>query len=438
PGHSPATKNPSNLTNADAAFLFKIPAKFDAELTAGTKVTFTNAEDEAAECLFVGKSRIDGYPIFRLTESFMTGGINLSEVFDGSEITVTGATLKSGAKVGFPSMVSTLEDHIQGFVGAGEHDDAAWTGNWVDGTELYEPMDRATGETMYPRPLNLQVFTKFVQVGTYKVSIAVTQEQIQDLNKQWGIDVIDMIENAAINEVSQSINKHITSRLFAMGWKNHIQAMESEGINLNLDVTKRAGGAGLGTSPAFAYASDNGTIVKESMAMQGVNYGPSDVSSPLVNQDVIIKAIMAQFIVAGNVIMQRGRRGPANFAVMNAKLAGALQSNTQYSFSPIENTISQGNGQLYPLGTIAGITIYVDPNMKFDDTRILVGRKGNVEEPGVVFCPYLLSESVKLISEGTAAPKVIISSRYALVDAGFHPETQYLTMYVKTSAGALI
>jgi hypothetical protein len=39
--------------------------------------------------------------------------------------------------------------------------------------------------------------------------------------------------------------------------------------------------------------------------------------------------------------------------------------------------------------------------------------------------PYLMAESVQAIVEGTMAPKVAVKSRYALVEAGFHPETQY-------------
>ena len=87
---------------------------------------------------------------------------------------------------------------------------------------------------------------------------------------------------------------------------------------------------------------------------------------------------------------------------------------------------------------MAGMTIYVDPNMLNSDTRVLVGRKGATDEPGTVFCPYLMAESVKLITEGTGAPKVIIKSRYALVDAGFHPETQYITLYFQTNSGSVI
>jgi hypothetical protein len=77
------------------------------------------------------------------------------------------------------------------------------------------------------------------------------------------------------------------------------------------------------------------------------------------------------------------------------------------------------------------MTVYVDPLMATYDTRVLVGRKGDKQEPGVVMCPYVMAESVRLIAEHTAAPKVIIKSRYALVDLGFYPELNYVTFYVK-------
>lgn len=412
------------------------------KLVAGDKVAFKGTE-VTLYCAYVGKSRIDGYPIFRRLKFADADGVqvesSLAEVFDATaiELVAIGADGAEGAALGatsnFPQMVSTLEDQIQGFTGSGEGDTDAWSGTWIDGTQLYEPMERGVGEMTYARPLGLQVFTKMVQVGTYQVSVSVTQEQIQDLNSQWGIDVVAMVENAGINEISQSINKHITSRLFGMGWKNHISADRAEGINLNLDVTSTASGA---KTLAYAYAEE-GDVKKIAMDYKTINFGPATVAT-LSNQDVVIKSIMTQILAAGNVITQRGRRGPANFVVTNVKLATALQSNSQYSFSPIENTFTQSNGSIYPVGTIAGMTVYVDPNMAYHDTRVLVGRKGAADEPGVVFCPYLMAESVKLITEGTAAPKVIIKSRYALVDAGFHPETMYLTFAVKTSEGAII
>ncbi|MGL5692133.1 MAG: hypothetical protein ACRDD8_15135 [Bacteroidales bacterium] len=444
PKHNP--KMGASLMESPMLFSIKVDpvtgvgARSFGTLVAGDVVYFIG-DTVKLHTKYVGKGRIDGYPIFRLIEFVdATSGAKidstLSVVF--SKLGVEASTDLEGTDViatslNYPSMVSTLEDQVQGFVGSGADDKDPWSGTWVNGTELYEPMERGTGEMTYARPLGLQVYTKMVQVGTYQVAVNVTQEQIQDLNSQWGIDVISMVENAGINEISQSINKHITSRLFAMGWKNHIGAERAEDINLNLDVTSTSSGA---KTLAYAYSEDGKTI-KAAMDYEPITFGPTTTAS-LSNQDVVIKAIMAQVLAAGNVITQRGRRGPANFIITNSKLATAFQSNSQYAFSPIENTFTQSNGSLYPVGTIAGMTVYVDPNMSYHDTRVLVGRKGAADEPGVIFCPYLMAESVKLITEGTASPKVIIKSRYALVDAGYHPETMYLTFAVKTSGGAII
>ena len=446
PAYSPDSANPTQFgayNPATGAYVaphaFKVnvddASGIMSDISIGLTVTFyDDSSTNSVTATYIGKSRVDGYPLFK-TGTF-SGGTNLADVFDGSAWVISLA--KRGYIHAYPTLISTLEDQVQGFAGAGAYDADNWGGTFVDGTQLYEPMERGVGELVYPRALGLQLFTKFVQVGTYQVSVSVTQEQIQDLNKQWGIDVIAMVENAGINEISQSINKHILSRAFGLGWKNHIQAYAAEQINLNL----RTDASIAGTTPAYAYPDANvagtGTTKTAGMILPGYRIVPTTMSQAFENQDTVIKRLMALIMTAGNVVMQRGRRGPANFIVTNLKIASLLQSNAQYAFSPVANTFNQTNGSLYPLGTLAGMTLYVDPNMIYEDTRVLVGRKGSSDEPGVVFCPYLMAESVKLITEGTGAPKVIIKSRYALVDAGWHPQTQYLTLYFYTSPGALI
>lgn len=429
----------TGLQEAPHAFKIALSAAAKALINdvVGTAVTFGASTADASAgtgnsltATYIGKSRIDGYAMFK-SGTFSTADDNLADIFDGSASIDVGVDQED--VVTYPTLISTLEDQVQGFAGAGANDTDDWAGTFVDGTDLYEPMERGVGENQYPKALGLQVFTKFVQVGTFQVSVSVTQEQIQDLNKQWGIDVIAMVENAGINEISQSINKHILSRAFGLGWKNHIAANDVENINLNLAVDTSVAGL----TAAYAYANE-GVVNSAQMVLPGFGLYPAAATQGFENQDTVIKRIMALTLAAGNVVMQRGRRGPANFIVTNIKIATALQTNSQYAFSPFANTFNQNNGSLYPLGTIAGMTVYIDPNMKYEDTRVLVGRKGAADEPGIVFCPYLMAESVKLITEGTGAPKVIIKSRYALVDAGWHPETQYLTLFIKTNAGALI
>ena len=389
-------------------------------------MTLKNASNNAEmRVQFIGLARLNANPMFKVHPE--DKNVALGKIFGAGaslEVTVGKVTFTLRR----PRLISALEDQILGFTGSGKYDSDRWSGTYMDPKHLYEPMDRGTGEMQYPRQMSLSVFTKYVTVGTQSIAVAVTQEQVQDLQKQWGIDVIKLVENAAINELSQSINKHILSRLFALGWKNHVQAYEAEGINLNLDMTQAYNPAVDPEEVEFATYDDEGREVLMSMPVPGyTKYG----TGAFENADTMFKKIYVNLLAAGNMIMQRGRRGPANFVVANWKIATMLQSNAQYSISPIANTINQNNGSLYPAGNVAGMTLYVDPMMHTQDTRILVGRKGDKDEPGVAFCPYILAESVKMISEHTAAPKVVVKSRYNLVDLGWYPQLNYVTFYIK-------
>ena len=441
PSYHGATANPkigTKLgTEVDPAYsLYEAPHAFRCKITEdASKAEYIQAMKDAStgfkigagtveagtaiNVMFIGLSRISADPMFKVLAD--SKNVALGTVFTANaevEVTVGGKTFTLSK----PRLISALEDQVQGFTGAGKYDSDNWTGTFQNDEHLYEPMDRATGEMQYPRQMSLKVFTKFVSVGTQSVAVAVTQEQVQDLQKQWGIDVLKLVENAAINELSQSINKHILSRLFALGWRNHVEAYQSEGINLNISLTGAAT-----TKTCVTYFDDVANEQQITMPVPAIqNYGNFE------NSDTVFKKVGVNLLAAGNMIMNRGRRGPGNFIVTNWKVATMLQSNAQYSFSPLVNTLDQKNGSLYPTGTIAGMTLYVDPLMATYDTRVLVGRKGDKQEPGVVFCPYIMAESVRLIAEHTAAPKVIVKSRYALVDVGFYPELNYVTFYVNT------
>lgn len=416
--------NPAKVIGgaANNGSLYDMPEAFVVTATdreAAKAVTeFKGAGEDAkvVKVQYVGRSRVDANPIYRVVKEGTTAA-SLLEVFG-----VDGKAVDGYSR---PRLVSMLENHILGYAGAGKQDADAWSATWVDGKSVYEPMDRATGESQYPRQLSLEMFTKFVGVSTVQVAVSCTQDMVHDLNKQWGVDVMKLLENAGVNEISQTLNKHILSRLFALGWKNHVKAELAEGINLNLNLAD-----GAADPVEFALYDEDGSRLESMSVPARVDYGQFH------NQDTEFKRVFSNILAAGNVIAQRGRRGAANFVVTNLKVATMLQTNAQYGFSPIANTINQTNGNLYPVGTVAGMTIYVDPNMAYDDTRVLVGRKGDKEEPGLHFCPYLLADKVSTIAEATMSPKMWIRSRYALVDVGFFPETQYLTFWVETPKGS--
>jgi len=475
-GRDPLTTPPGTAIGSknEKALLFKV-SRNGLSSTINTALSGANAGDvfvidgvavdAQLAVAFVGKSRIDGGWIFRVLgeTTGATGTINgtyalwpaqpqtiaLADALDGAadlySATLTGSVISAAAAVGaagaFASsaeLVKALEDHIAGFTGAGPDDDTAYFGNSTNGTTPYEPMRRGVGETSYYRTMGLQAFTKFVEAETFQVAAQVTTEQIQDLNRQYGIDVVSMVENQLVNEVSQSINKHILSRAFALGWQNHVNffLVESKDLNQSFDLTTTTAYAAVAAgSPGYIGQLDTNTPWPA-----GGNIPQAQVfgTTGFENLGTIQRRIQSRVLAAGNIIAQRGRRGPANFVVTNLQIATALQDSAQFTFYPMANTVNQNNGALYPLGTLAGMTIYVDPNMDYNDTRVLVGRKGADEEPGLKFMPYLMAESIQTIAEGTMSPKIAIKSRYALAEAGFHPETQYFTMYFHTGAANII
>jgi hypothetical protein len=396
--------------------------------TAGTFTVGATASISSTLLLtFVGLSRIDGFPIFQITG--LASGANVASYFTSNPVQVVTGTGGSGFytqnSAGTAQLVKALEDHIQGYSGAGFNNDQAFQGPYVDGTKTYNPMLRGVAESTYYNSMGLSTFTKFVEAETFQVAASVTTEQIQDLNKQFGIDVISMIENALVNEVSQAINKHILSRAFALGWSNHTQFLSVENQNLNLNLVI---GGGAGTTAAYVKKDDT----TASMAIPG---GPA--SGGYENLSTLQRRLFSRILAAANVVANRGRRGPANFIVTNAAVASALQDISQFTFAPFSNTLTQNNGTLYPVGSLAGMTVYVDQNMSYSDTRVCIGRKGGDDEPGIKFMPYMMAESIQTISEGTMSPKIAVKSRYALVEAGFLPETMYLTFYVNVPAGGL-
>ncbi len=398
---------------------------------------------KAVKMTFIGRSRIDGYTIFKVVATYNVSNatgpvvtaddtITIANVFDGSAAIVNDnagvpedTTTQMVAVTASASLVHALEDHVDGFSGAGAFDTASYSGPFsnTDGY-LAGPMNRGTGESTYYRTMGLQTYTKFVEAETYQVAANITTEQIQDLGKQWGVDVIAMVNNALTNELSQSINKHILSRAFALGWSNNFEFLAAEGTNLNLNLDS--------TNPSVSQAhyGKEGT----SLTIAGGSY--SDFGG-FENQSTLQRRIYSRLLAAANVISNRGRRGPANFVVVGPQLATAIQDISQFQFAPFANTITQNNGSLYPVGTLAGMTVYVDQNMAWGDLRVCVGRKGGDEEPGIKFMPYMMAESIQTIAEQTMAPKIAVKSRYALVEAGQFPQTLYFTFKVILPTGGI-
>ena len=372
---------------------------------------------------YVGPSRLDGNAIFHV-KGTLTGGQTLLQVVNGTTAIYQSAAVKV-------ELVKALEDHITGFSGN------ALASSTYTGFDINDPYSRNDGEGTMDNIMNLSLFNKSVEAKTFQVAAAVTREQVQDL-KQFGVDAVSQVESVLINELTQSINKNILDRLFYLGERNHEAVERTQGTNffLNLGGTALTLSNGAGCNPATNFGA-----YLQSTTLNNLTIAATEVAnSASENLHTRQRKIMSKILAIANLIAIRGRRGPATFVVTNGQVCSALQDVAGFVPAPMANTINQMSGSLYPIGTLAGLAIYNDPNRAWNDTRFLVGRKGDGNSPGLVFMPYLMAESVQTIAEGTMAPKVAVKSRYALVEAGFHPETMYLTSGVNLAAelGSLV
>jgi hypothetical protein len=375
--------------------------------TSGTyTVDYSVVEPDKAGWLeFLGFSRVDGKPMYRTFRQMAAGSNVANFEYIATRNTFVAGTdssldqiISGGTTISAVTaleLVSTMEDQLPGF-----------SANW----NLNAPMDRLQDENTYPGIIAPDVFSKSVQVGDIEISSTLKRTQIEDIKAATGMDIVQKLESVLINELTQTISKQIVLKIQELGEKNkasHTAPKDAVGNSkFDFDVD--------------AYTNVTGS------APGGETYHS------------IQRKLVAKINNASNFIATDGRVGPAQYLVTNGNIASILQDVAGYTINPANMSKMNTNGQLYPMGNIGNISIYVDPYMLWDDNRIFLGRKNSVEQPGLVFVPYLMAQSISLISEATWAPRMLIRSRYTIADIGFFPWKQFMAIKVTDNNGVLI
>ena len=376
----------------------------------------------AFEGEFVGFSRIDNSVIAKVV-TCGDENTSIADAFAEAESAVVGGKTYAAEKGSLRAdLVAAAADHVQGFT------------NFFDGGD--EPMTRAQNETGVGNTIGARMFTKMVQMGSYEVTGSVTRQQLQDM-PLYGVDVVGKILEQMQNQISQAINNRILDRVFKLGVTNAKVQKEYQGVDLNLffGPSTKSVKALKDFRGADKYVDING----KNVAADWGNVMNATQNTSAENFTTHQRRIMSRLLAATNLIANVSRFGRANWAVCSTATLSALQDCAGFVVAPMVNTLTQdGSNSLYFAGSIAGLNIYVDPYMKWDDGRICVGRKSDGNTPGVVFMPYILADTVQIVAEGTMAPKMLVNSRFAIVDAGFHPEQNYYTFMVDADGAYLI
>ena len=381
------------------------------------------------EGTFIALGRMDACPLVKVVKctdentSIREEFAEATKVEIGSHtITLEAADADAGtaAQTVEADFVQTSVDLVDGFA------------NFFDGSK--NSMTRAQNETGTGNVIGLRLFSKWIQMGAYEVTGTVTRQQLQDL-PLYGVDAVGKIMEQLQNEITQHINQRILERVFALGVTNALQQKARQGVDLNLWMGKTGDVDFQVAYPGVPHFTD---IYGRDHKTTWGNVKNSEVNTSAENLATRQRRIMSKLLAAANLIQLVGRRGRPTWVVTNGQVATALQDVSGYVVAPMLNTMSQNNTQnLYHAGTVAGLQIYVDPYMDWNDCRICVGRKGDGNSPGVIFMPYILADTVQITAEGTMAPKMLVNSRYAIAEAGFYPELQYLTFCVGSEFGII-
>ena len=380
--------------------------------TISTTLNATASKQGVVE--FLGFSRIDGFPIFkayRQANTAHTANTSATSVFsfDQSRNTFSGVSsminqISGVAGIGMSQsftsieLVSALEDHIPGFSSNFlSQGGTGFTGNY--------PMDRDQDDNSYSGVIGPKISSKSVAVGTIEVSSALRRTEIEDIKANTGMDIVQKMESILVNELSQTISKQIVAKIFELG-------------DLNRTTAPLYSGAAAFTGVSSPTIFDLDT----SYVTAGGGIGGETTHA-------VQRKLITKIAHASNYIATEGRVGPAQYLITNGGLAAALSDVSGYTLNPTRSKMN-ASGQLYPVGSIGDISIYVDPYMRYNDNRIVLGRKNNPDQPGIIFVPYLMAQSISVISEATFAPRMLLRSRYAVTEVGFYPQKQFMTIRV--------
>lgn len=370
---------------------------------------------------FLGFSRIDGIPIYRAFRQYNAVGSSpggyaqnfasapyqydaTQNTFSGTNsiaanfTSILGVTASStGIYISAPS---ALEDQLPGF-------STNFTPNSQNGRY---PMSRNEDEVTYAGTLGVKPSSTKIAMGTTEISSALKRTEIEDIKANTGLDLVQKMESMLVNELSQTISRQIVYSAFNLGELN------------------RASAPLAGTSSNIP----NQTIFDFDTAYANAQngYGGGGETTQTIQRKLLLKIRNGS-----NYLQVEGRVGGAQYIVTNYALAASLYDIAGFTYNPVKAKV-EGN-QLYPVGTFDGLQVYVDPYMKGNDYRILLGRKNNYDQPGLLFVPFLMAQMISLISEATAAPRIFLRSRYAVAEVGFYPWKQFLMIHVSDPYGLL-
>lgn len=265
--------------------------------------------------------------------------------------------------------------------------------------------------------LSMKVFSKTTQMSDNDIKIPTTRHQMAHFQEYENINLDEQFEAYVKSEFRSQLSRKAINKMFEFGQKNFENTLKNS------------------WKPNIAPESDS--VSREIEKQTKVNFWPNPFKwflnifkrHTIVVQEPMLspvhqaqRKLISKLLQLSNYIAVTSRRGPATTAIVNGLIGTALADSAMFTVHPVQS-VNNITSNVYAVGSIAGIKIMVDPNMKWNDTRILVYRKGSQDEPGL-HLTYLQNYGLQTVVEGTSAPRAC--GKFAIFEAGFKPELNYI------------
>jgi hypothetical protein len=236
----------------------------------------------------------------------------------------------------------------------------------------------------------LRPMRKVVESQTYEVKSNVSKDHVDELEKM-GIDTNHQMFSVLDNESFMMMQKQLQNKYHELGDASYEKI---------LSKWKK--------------------FLRKYLGIEHVLYVESD-------------QLITKMLVLSNMIAVKTRRGPANFAIVSPMINSILADDPRFAFSEM-NSLTKG-GEIYSSGRVGhSIKVFVDPNMSFDNMKILLGRTTEHGNTGIVMGEYS-RQAMKVDDYGamdfSTETKYMIRDRYVINTVGSNPEDSFVSVEIK-------
>jgi hypothetical protein len=264
--------------------------------------------------------------------------------------------------------------------------------------------------------MSIEKFRKVIELTTKSISASYTRQQ-QEAIAKFGIDVQHQLMSVLLNGARQTIFKEIIQKMNNYGDIRYHSSYTSK--ELRKDKFYKF----LYSKFKFLYSLF--PIPKEYKKI-------IDLSKDTKNVAEMQQKLMQTILSESHKIATSTRLGPATHAIVNCKLATILSDLQEYVHDT-NGKISTG-GIPCITGNIGGITIIVDPNLRWDDDSILLFRQSNKDGNGMLLSYNIESSDIKTVENDVNEGRIVLYLENNITFAGHEDDAPnfYSKIYLNT------